>query len=227
MGDFTNISRLEWNRIWKSVPNPITSDDDDKTWFKLIHRALYVRDRNPKAPTWECRAGCGCARESMMHLTECPEHDKVWDKAFQLLSNAGIAPPSGRKWRQRAIITGLWEKERMGPPEALALLRCVWRELYLEITRVETEKREYVWQRVWLYALTRLRAALVARAKQIQNMHAMRQFTNLVNQVSKEEAEKYSGLINMGVTGNYSMPRIKSEIETATAELNDRYARGN
>jgi len=115
-----------------------------------------------------------------------------------------------------AIVLGVWERGfagyKMGSPEALALLRCVWRELYLALTRVDLQDEKLYWQKVWIQALKRIRKAVVHRAVEIKRMHNKRKYTKLVDVVSENEAKKYSRYISMHQNGTY---KISSALDGA------------
>ena len=53
-----SYSTEAWDAVWASVSNPITNDDDDKTWFKVVHSALNVHNRNPQKSSECCMPGC-------------------------------------------------------------------------------------------------------------------------------------------------------------------------
>ena len=77
-----------WDAVWTSVSNPITNDDDDKTWFKVVHSALNVHNRNPQKSS-ECRMPGCTAEEGIAHLVRCPKYKTVWKKAMDFLWQQG------------------------------------------------------------------------------------------------------------------------------------------
>ena len=104
--------------------------------------------------------------------------------------------------------------------ESLALLRCVWRELWLALTNVDLRDETLIPEAVWLNALKRVRRAVIHRAVEIKRMHVKRVHTELVNCVSAEEAAKFSMYLNMGKEGDYAISdRLHSAIERAEAAL--------
>ena len=105
-----NYSAKAWDAVWASVSNPITNDDDDKTWFKVIHRALNVHNRNPRCSS-ECRMPGCAAEESIMHLVSCPKYKVVWKKAIDFLVAAGEARP---QHQPSAIVLGLCRQNWVG-----------------------------------------------------------------------------------------------------------------
>ena len=118
------------------------------------------------------------------------------------------------------MILGLWNKKSTGPAEALALLRCVWRELWLALTDVDLKNEALIPEAVWLKALKRVRRAVIHRAVEIKRMHVKRVHTELVDCVSAEEAAKFSMYLDMGREGDYAISeRLQSAIERAEADL--------
>ena len=95
----------------------------------------------------------------------------------------------------------MWDISNLGPVEALALLRCVWRELWLALTDVDLRNEILIPEAVWLNALKRVRRAVIHRAVEIKRMHVKRVYTELVNCVSAEEAAKFSMFLNMSNEG--------------------------
>ena len=51
---------LPWDLIWKGMGTFLTSPRDEKTWHRLLHRALFTRNQDPKARVKECRLKCPC-----------------------------------------------------------------------------------------------------------------------------------------------------------------------
>ena len=63
---------------------PLSDATEERNWRKLLHRALFVRNRDPKAPSHACRLRCGDPEESMLHLITCMHTRTYWNavKAF-------------------------------------------------------------------------------------------------------------------------------------------------
>ena len=58
---------IPWDLIWPSLGTPLSDATEERNWRKLLHRAIFVRNRDPKV-SHDCRLKCGCKDESMLHL---------------------------------------------------------------------------------------------------------------------------------------------------------------
>jgi len=59
---------LPWPKIWKSMTTGLTSDDDEKTFHKLLHRALFEQQRNGRSHVPIVRGTCRKnATPSLLH----------------------------------------------------------------------------------------------------------------------------------------------------------------
>jgi len=78
---------IDWKKVWKSLGTPLSDATEEKTWRKLLHRAIFVRNRNPEAPSKLCRLDhCSCI-ESMHHLAQCHVTAPLWLKIIAFLNS--------------------------------------------------------------------------------------------------------------------------------------------
>ena len=61
---------IPWEKIWPTLGTPLSDATEERNWRKLLHRALFVRNRDPKARSHDCRLKCSCTDESMLHLIQ-------------------------------------------------------------------------------------------------------------------------------------------------------------
>ena len=85
----------EWDDIWKSVGTPLSDPTEEGTFFKGLHRALYVRDRDPSLEDQRCRL-CQKETESQLHLHKCKKIKPVWKTIFKALKDLGYGSPRDR-----------------------------------------------------------------------------------------------------------------------------------
>ena len=81
---------LPWNKIWR-IKSFFTSARDALTWLKLMHRNLYVANRDPSIQNKQCKA-INCPHdESMMHLAQCTEIRRYfWDRIIDLMKRLNV-----------------------------------------------------------------------------------------------------------------------------------------
>ena len=41
---------IPWDKIWPTLGTPLSDATEERNWRKMLHRALFVRNRDPKAP---------------------------------------------------------------------------------------------------------------------------------------------------------------------------------
>jgi hypothetical protein len=209
------LDAKQWKQIWSTVSNELANDDDCKVWFKLIHRALYVRSKQPATADRTCRLGCG-EIESQLHLVHCKHCKPIWNNAFKLMADTGIDAPNNRTI---ATVLGQWNATEMGSTLALALIRITWRELYTSFAKVEIDGASFCQHQVWYAALRRIRRALVAHAMQIQHMYAARIYNEKSEVIAEEDARKFQELLEMDTNGQYT---ISPDLDKAMADAQRR-----
>ena len=80
---------IPWDKIWPSLGTPLSDATEERNWRKLLHRALFVRNRDPKAQgqARACRLSCGDPNESMLHLIHCRNARPFWNATRAFATN--------------------------------------------------------------------------------------------------------------------------------------------
>ena len=87
--------RINWQKVWR-LKCHYTTPKDQVTWLKLIHRNLYVANRDPQCVNKTCNAN-GCTQdESMMHLALCNViKTHFWNHLETTMNNLGLKHGTG------------------------------------------------------------------------------------------------------------------------------------
>jgi hypothetical protein len=161
---------IDWKAVWKSLGTPLSDPSEEKTWRKLLHRAIFVRNRDPAAPSKSCRLD-GCqATESMHHLAQCGVTRPLWNTLLQdflgSLPNHTVTVPSNF---ERLIIFGQQSDkgcpQHMAPPLTRATLRHAWQTLYRHLTKLELSGIPFSIHRVYFETLLAIESAARRLAK--------------------------------------------------------------
>ena len=117
--------QIPWSRVWKSFGTPLSDASEEKQWRKLMHRAIFTRNRDPDAQDKNCRLGCGCG-ESMLHLAQCPYTSALWTRLLTVLASITDKIPIAREIKplERGTLFGVQDNTlRLLPPLYLYLHR--------------------------------------------------------------------------------------------------------
>ena len=121
---------IKWSSTWR-IKTTFATPRDCQTWLKLMHRNLFVANRDPSADP-SCLTGCG-GIESMLHLADCPLIRRFfWNDVLKLLTDLGMDPPEdilsfllvGRMTRTKAI-----------PKYHSDIMFIAWRCLYAALVK--------------------------------------------------------------------------------------------
>ena len=201
---------LNWTLIWNSLSTPLSDTLEEKQWYKLLHRDIFVRNRQNKGPT-NCRL-CHSEKESQLHLFRCRHTRPYWRALMNFLHSIDIPAPSHT---ERALIFGLWSDNELGPPEARALLRHGFRIFYRDFTKVDTAKHLFTWQCTYASTLRVFHMATIRRAHSIRKLHASRHFSHISYEPNKRILEDFPNLINIAPDGNF---HISSTLQTTLSD---------
>ena len=143
-------------------------------------------------PSHQCRLGCGRI-ESMRHTVNCPRMKPFWDAIFGFMRAVmhARAPPI----REKAIIFNEWKSGEIGPPDACALIRHAYGQMYRDFTLVDTLGRPFNWKVTFARTLRRFRSAVHRYAVSIRHFRAHRRFTSQPQHVSEETLKKFETLV--------------------------------
>ena len=114
----------------------LTSPRDEKTWHRLLHRALFTRNQDPKARVKECRLKCRMVVEDMLHLATCSRTRKVRKLTIRIWTAMGEDPAdllTPITW-----ICGLRKDLKALSEPARAVLALHWRTLYKHLVFKDT-----------------------------------------------------------------------------------------
>ena len=101
----------------------LTSDDDEKTFRKLLHRAIFVNNRETVGAT--CRL-CKTHVERTTHLALRRHAPPMWDAIMDLFQRANMSKPTSR---MALIHFGVWTLDTTDPNRGSLISRAVapWR----------------------------------------------------------------------------------------------------
>jgi len=158
---------IPWPRVWRSLGTPLSDASEEKQWRKLLHRALFTRNRDSRAPSKRCRLGCNCD-ESMIHLAQCPRSSHLWPTLLSALQAVSDKVPDVREVKpmERGAIFGV-QDNRLGllPPLVRATFRHAWQALYRNLTIYDQRGIPFSLPRVVLETLEALRDAALRLGK--------------------------------------------------------------
>ena len=108
--------QIPWKKIWRSLGTPLSDASEEKQWRKLLHRALFTRNRDSRAPSKRCRLNCNCD-ESMLHLAQCAHTTQLWPILLSALQAIDDTIPVWRDLQppERAIIFGVQDNRGLLP----------------------------------------------------------------------------------------------------------------
>ena len=150
-------SPIPFHLVWPSLGTPLSDATEENAWRKLLHRGIFVRNRDPHLPSHNCRLGCGRI-ESMRHTVNCPKMKPFWDAIFKFIST--VMRESAPPLREKAIIFNEWKRNELAPPSACALIRHAYGQMYRDFTLVDTQSRPFNWKIIFARTLRRFRSAV-------------------------------------------------------------------
>ena len=195
---------------WKHVSDAT----EERNWRKLLHRALFVRNRDPKAPSHACRLRCGDPDESMLHLIQCRLTRPYWNAVRTFVVDVlGTTP---EQFLDRLIIFNT-SRGAMISAEACAFIRHAVNCFYRDFAMVDTHDRAFTWERTFMDAMHSYRRAVLAWAQSIRVFTTVRRYTNQKKRVSEDTLRKFDKLVTFSDYGTTFMltPGFKHEIVKA------------
>ena len=119
---------ISWPTVWSSVGNPLCDPTEEYAWWKLVQRGWRARDRFP-GKNHACRLGCGCAKESMQHMVECPLAAPLWRAVLNfcrtVLQDPGVGTPAQLPHVSRLIIFQLNNNNLLPPYRQRLHIACL------------------------------------------------------------------------------------------------------
>ena len=125
---------LPWKKIWR-ITSTFATPRDQLTGLKLVHRNLYVAQREPHDKS--CRA---CPEEeSMLHLCECGViREEFWSELIELAKATGMPAPIDDVI---FIATGALANDKVVSRYHSIIWFLGWRCLYAEVVNSRVESR--------------------------------------------------------------------------------------
>ena len=118
------LGKVPWDLIARRFTDAFLTSVDYASYFQnIIHRSLFVNNINPDADSSACRY-CRAQVETIAHLGDCTELNKVW-KLYTALTQQEMNTPQAR-------LLGATASGVLGPT-ASALHILVWKYIILGI----------------------------------------------------------------------------------------------
>ena len=151
------MGAIKWKKVWR-IRSFFTTPRDQATWLKMLHRNLYVNQRDPDTDG-KCNAhGCG-QEESMSHLATCSKiRQGFWSKMETLVHKLGMkGGTTPRFW-----LFGARDDDTYVDDEEAGVIQLAWRCLYAETVHARKEKKilrmDAAYARTVLMIISRLKA---------------------------------------------------------------------
>ena len=194
-------SKINFNKTFKTIGTPLTNPIDEKTWLiGILHRNLNVRSKHKNLTYIKCRL-CRRHKESIDHFViHCKPVIRIKLGVKKMLVALGIpsqnldtSPSNLKPW----FTTSLYDsnnQEKQLSISAKALLRIMWRKIYFNFTKVETEKRAFsfnlVIQDIYRLFMSRILAYQHSRRK----FYLQRKFSCLPKVLPKKAVKQIKDL---------------------------------
>ena len=182
---------IPWKIIWRSIGTFLTSPADEKVWWCLLHRKMYVVSHDAKWPSDKCRA-CRRHRESILHLTDCNRFRKVKLWILEALTILGV-DTSNLSWHF-AWIFGVDSNWKLLPEVPRALLRLAWRAFMADLTKVRREKTIYKPENTIKYLASLFASRILAYQESNNLFYLGRRYSALKFHLPRSAANKVASL---------------------------------
>ena len=160
-----------WLRVWKTLGTPLSDATEERTWRKMLHRALNVRNRHPGADH-ACRNAHCRQIESQLHLIRCVYITPFWTAIMDFIRIV-LSLDIRRFSPERALIFGLRDASgEFLPPTVRAVIRHAWGHMYRHFTMVETDSKMFNANVALLHTLTSFRDAALRHCMIIRHAEA-------------------------------------------------------
>jgi hypothetical protein len=143
---------INWTEVWDTFKVGLATPVDFGTRFRMIIGDLATR--NKRGEPGGCRLGCGCARESHVHLLECPRLRPLWRKLTQILEVARRRP---FQRVSQAILLGWTTHDGNIEKGSIALFSMLLKIINIEWFMVIHKAQAFDSNRVWRIFWTRAR----------------------------------------------------------------------
>ena len=220
---------IPFDKIWPTLGTPLSDATEERNWRKLLHRALFVRNRDPKlliAPSHACRLKCGDPDESMLHMILCMQTKPYWNAVRTFVTS--VLGATHERYFERLIIFNTSRGE-MVSTEACAFIRHAANCFYRDFAMVDTHDKKFTWQITFADAMHSFRSAVFAWAQTIRVFTATRKYSGKKKkQVPRDTLERFNKLVTFsggGLTFGLT-PQFKQAITQADAAAAARTKKG-
>ena len=198
------IDSLNWMSVWQSLGTPLSDPTEEKTWRRLLHRAIDAKNRHNDLPDHDCRLLCGEPNESMLHMLRCPHVRPYWHACVSFATTVLNAKPHTIDPIEAAAFNVDYKLNLLNEASR-AFFRHAVRWWYAALTRVHKEGAAFVWQSTFYTTLTKFREAVTRYAVQIRRHYIQRKHTNLTAIVPASQRTRFNTLITIQLDGTYTL----------------------
>ena len=196
-------TKIPFKKIFKSFGTPLSDPTEERQWRKLVHRATFVRNRDPKAPSHDCRL-CRTHEESILNLFACQSTAPLWNKCMQFchkMFGTQVYPDI----RNAIIFNVSHNRKDMLQVPACAFLRHAYNCFYHDFSNVDVKDAEFHWQITYCDAVESFRNAVLRYGRRLKILYNARKYSTLQGKAPKEAREKYPQLIAIDDCSNASL----------------------
>ena len=175
---------IPFEKIWPTLGTPLSDATEERNWRKMLHRAIFVRNKDPKAKSQRCRLNCNSI-ENMLHLVRCMHTKPYWNAVKRFLEQ--VLGVEVIIHLDRLIIFNCI-RDKVVSIEACAFIRHAFNHFYRDFALVDTLGAKFVWQYTFERAIHGFRNAVLAYGQSIKTFIANRTFTNQKKEGSRVRA---------------------------------------
>ena len=148
------IGSLNWMQIWRRLGTPLSDPTEEKTWRRLLHRAIDAKNRHSDLPDHNCRLLCGDPNESMLHMLRCSRVRPYW-RACHSFATTVLGMTHHARDPCEVAAFNVDRNLKLINEASCAFFRHAVRWWYAALTRVHREGATFVWQSTFYTTSTR------------------------------------------------------------------------
>ena len=209
--------KFKWSTIWGSLGTPLSDPTEEKSWRRLLHRAIDAKNRHPGNPDKACRLMCGCNNESMLHMVQCRYSRPFWLACTDFCKNV-LGEKGDMCDITMVVIFNVDIRHKLLSQNTRAFLRHAVRWWYASLTAVKEQKKIFIWQACFHTTVTKFREAVIRTCIGIRKHYNHRRYTSLTGVVPEEERKRYAAVAKININGTYAItPALETAISRAAA----------
>ena len=218
-------SAIPWKDIWSSLGTPLSDATEEKSYRRLLHRAINAKNRHPKNPDHACRLHCG-ETESMLHMIKCKHAIALWRKCLKFCKKALGEPAQDPIDPSYAIILGVHRPTmKLLTEPTRAFLRHAFGIYYRDVVNVAKHNVLFNVESTFNSAVQSFHRAALRYSFNIMLLSTRRTHTNLTEQVPEAIRLKYSSFLKVHANGSYEFTQTyTTEIQEAAQAAAKRVA---